>query len=412
MSDPLPSFVSQVMTLCAVGAASATERPSGETVAQQAQRILDGMNAYLALAGLATQGQWKVGWLALTNDRANLAYLAAGPNDQIAVCLRGTVISSLIDVAEDLEVGTLLPFGQGNISQGAMKAFTEVTSAAGADGTTLLQAVNAAVGASSSALTIYVAGHSLGGALATTVGVWLSQQSYSLQPTIQLVTFAGPTAGDQGFAEQVNGLIPAPLLYINQYDAIPQAWASLSNIDGFYPYDVFDRKKKPGPQATLEVKVLVSQLEKLPGENVYVQPTQQGPLNARYTVWNPDDVGSRFKTTIPIFAGQVLFQHSGNTYLQLLKAPQLPASAPVVTGISPANGALAGGTQVTLTGTGFSSDNVVDFGTVPATNVQVASSTQITCTSPAMVGTADVQVTNMYGTSPAVAADRFTTPLS
>lgn len=402
------SFVTPMMTLCAVGATSAAERPSGETTAQQAARILGGMNSYLSNTSLATAGQWKVTWIALTNDRANLAYLATGPSNQVAVCLRGTVVSSLIDVMEDLEVGTMLPFGNGNVGQGAMKAFTEVTAAQASDGTTLLQAVNAALKAG--ATTVYVAGHSLGGALATTVGVWLSLQK--LSATLQLVTFAGPTAGDQGFAAQVNGLSPAPLLFLNQYDAIPQAWASLSNIDGFYPYDLLNRKKHPGPQATLEIKALVSVMEKLPGKNVYVQPTQQAALNPDYSVWNPNDVGDRFNTTIPIFAGQVLFQHLGNTYLQLLGATQLPANAPTVTGISPASGASAGNTPVTITGTNFTTDAVVDFGTLPATNVSVVSSTQITCNSPAMVGTADVQVTTMFGTSAAVAADRFTTPLS
>jgi hypothetical protein len=414
----LPSFVNPMMTLCAVGTTSAAERPSGETLAQQQQRILNGLNSLLANTQLATQGQWKVTWLALTQDRANLAYIAINSTtNQVAVCLRGTVVSSLVDVMEDLEVGTLLPFGAGNISQGSMKAFTEVTSAVNVLGnspTTLLQEIQSLVSASSSALTIYVTGHSLGGALATTVGVWLSQQtlSTSTPPTIQVVTFAGPTAGDSSFASQVNGLSPAPVLVINQYDAIPQAWASLSNIDSFYPYNLFDRSKKPGPSATLEVKALVHVLNGLPPANTYVQPTQQPAINPDYSVFNSSYVGGPTKATTTDFAEQALFQHLGNTYLQILGATQVPASAPAISSISPASGAIAGGTQVTITGTNFSSDSVVDFGTVPGTSVTVVSSTQITVTSPAMFGTADVQVTNMFGTSPAVAADRFTAPLS
>ncbi|HVE83387.1 MAG TPA: hypothetical protein VND93_11090, partial [Myxococcales bacterium] len=352
-----PSFVAQLMTLNAVGAFGAAERPSGETVAQQAQRILNGMNAVLGNTSLdlATGGQWTVTWIALTQDRANLAYVATGPNNQIAVCLRGTVGSSLIDIMEDLEVGTVLPFGNGNVSSGAMKAFAEVTSVTNAlqsSPTTLLQAVTAAVNASpGAALTIYVTGHSLGGALATTVGVWLSEQTFSPAPAIQLVTFAGPTAGDANFAGQVNGLSPGPLLYVNQYDAIPQAWASLSNIDGFYPWLPFD-KKKPGPVANPEVKVLVSVLNKLPGSNTYVQPTQQAALNQDYGTFDPDHVGG-LTSSVATFAGQALFQHSGNTYLSLLGATQLPAVVPAVTGLSPSSGALAGGTPVTITGTGF-----------------------------------------------------------
>jgi hypothetical protein len=414
MGTTLPSFVNPMMTLSAVGGTSAVERPSGETLAQQQQRMFSGINAQLANKSLATQGQWTVTWLALTADRANLVYIATGPSNQIAVCLRGTVVSSLVDLMEDLEVGTLLPFGQGNVSQGAMKAFTEVTSATNVLGTTqtsLLQAITALVNASSSALTVYVTGHSLGGALATMVAVYLSQQSFTTQPTIQLVTFAGPTAGDASFASLVNGLSPAPVLVVNQYDAIPQAWASLSSIDSFYPYSLIN-SKKPGPVATLEVKALVHILNGLPGSNAFVQPTQQSPLNPDYAVFNPNAVGGPLKSTTTIFGEQVFFQHSGNTYLTLLGATPLPAVAPAITSISPSSGAAAGGTVVTITGTNFSSDSVVDFGTVPGTDVTVVSPTQITVTSPALAGTVDVQVTNMFGTSLAVPADRFTAPLS
>lgn len=414
MSTTLPSFVNPMMTLAAVGATSATERPSGESLAAQQQRILAGMNAQLADTSLATAGQWTVTWLALTADRANLVYVATGPDNQLAVCLRGTVVSSLVDIMEDLEVGTVLPFGGGNVSQGAMRGFTAVTSAVNAEGTpaTLLQTLTALIDASSSPQTVYVTGHSLGGALATMVAVYLSQQRFGTQPVIQLVTFAGPTAGDRAFAAQVNGLSPAPVLVVNRYDAIPQAWASLSAIDRFYPHSIFHPKTEPGPVATLEIKALVSALEKLPGSNAYVQPAQQPALNSDYAVFDPDAVGGRFDTTLSIFAQQVVFQHAGNTYLTLLGAPTLPAVAPTVTAVSPAIGATAGGTAVTITGTNFSPDSVVDFGIVPGTGVTVVSDTEIQVTSPALVGTVDVQVTNRFGTSPANAADRFTAPLS
>ena len=47
-------------------------------------------------------------------------------------------------------------------------------------------------------------------------------------------------------------------------------------------------------------------------------------------------------------------------------------AAPTVTGVSPAAGPLAGGTSVTITGTGFTGATAVDFGTTAATSVVVS----------------------------------------
>jgi hypothetical protein len=82
-------------------------------------------------------------------------------------------------------------------------------------------------------------------------------------------------------------------------------------------------------------------------------------------------------------------------------------SPPTVTGISPASGTAVGGAIVTITGTGFSGNVSVQFGTVSAPAMTVVSGTQITATSPAGAGTVDVTVSNTAGTSATSAADRF-----
>ena len=83
-------------------------------------------------------------------------------------------------------------------------------------------------------------------------------------------------------------------------------------------------------------------------------------------------------------------------------------AAPVVTAMRPANGGTAGGTTVTITGTGFSGVTGVKFGTIAA-SFTVTGTSQIAATSPAgAAGTVDVTVTTPGGTSAAVAADRFT----
>ena len=56
---------------------------------------------------------------------------------------------------------------------------------------------------------------------------------------------------------------------------------------------------------------------------------------------------------------------------------------PTVTGISPTSGPVAGGTTVTITGTGFTGATAVMFGTTGATSYTVVSATSITAVSPA-----------------------------
>jgi Autotransporter beta-domain/Bacterial Ig-like domain (group 3)/Putative Ig domain/IPT/TIG domain len=82
------------------------------------------------------------------------------------------------------------------------------------------------------------------------------------------------------------------------------------------------------------------------------------------------------------------------------------ATAPAVTAIAPASGPAAGGTSVTITGTGFGAATAVNFGSTAAA-FTVINTTTITATSPPGTGIVDVTVVNSTGTSPTGAADRF-----
>ncbi|HEV2968811.1 MAG TPA: IPT/TIG domain-containing protein [Pirellulales bacterium] len=83
---------------------------------------------------------------------------------------------------------------------------------------------------------------------------------------------------------------------------------------------------------------------------------------------------------------------------------------PVLSGLSTSNGAIAGGTTVTISGTALAGATAVDFGGVagtiiPGTNTDA----QIIVTSPAgAAGTVDVTVTALNGTSAISSADQFT----
>jgi hypothetical protein len=85
---------------------------------------------------------------------------------------------------------------------------------------------------------------------------------------------------------------------------------------------------------------------------------------------------------------------------------------PTVSSVSPSSGPIAGGTSVTIGGTGFVSGMTVSFGGNPGTSVNVTSSTSLTVTSPAgssmSGGTVDITVTTVNGTSPVVGGpDQF-----
>ncbi|MDP9320015.1 MAG: IPT/TIG domain-containing protein [Chloroflexota bacterium] len=86
-------------------------------------------------------------------------------------------------------------------------------------------------------------------------------------------------------------------------------------------------------------------------------------------------------------------------------------AAPTITALSPTSGSTAGGTLVTITGTGFSTTpgaTTVAFGAA-ATGVSCSTTTSCTATSPAhAAGTVDVRVTVGAQTSATSVADQFT----
>ena len=82
---------------------------------------------------------------------------------------------------------------------------------------------------------------------------------------------------------------------------------------------------------------------------------------------------------------------------------------PAVHSVVPDTGPDSGGTTVTISGAGFTSGAIVQFGSNPASSVTVNSYTSITATSPeGSTGTVDVTVTNPVGTSLTSPADQFT----
>lgn len=80
----------------------------------------------------------------------------------------------------------------------------------------------------------------------------------------------------------------------------------------------------------------------------------------------------------------------------------------VVTHVAPHKGPAGGGTVVAIIGQNLHGATAVDFGTTPATGVQVISNKIVLATSPAGTGTVDVTVMTPLGTTATSSKDLFT----
>ena len=166
----------------------------------------------------------------VVRDSANPAHLA--------IVVRGTNPKALDDwLAEDFDVDVQVAWEYGTppsgakISKGTSEGLLHLQTMTPAGGPGQGQTLGAFLTAQSKAypsLQLDVTGHSLGGALAPTLALWLADTqadwgSGSVQ--IQVYPLAGPTAGNLDFATYYDSRLgPRTDRLHNPYDIVPLAW--------------------------------------------------------------------------------------------------------------------------------------------------------------------------------------------
>jgi hypothetical protein len=87
------------------------------------------------------------------------------------------------------------------------------------------------------------------------------------------------------------------------------------------------------------------------------------------------------------------------------------SAAPTLSAVSPSSGPSSGGTQVTITGTGFVAGTAVTFGGAAATGITITSGTSLTAVTPAhAAGAVNVVVSNSNGTATLAGGFTYTAP--
>jgi lipase (class 3) len=215
----------------------------------------------------------------------NIIYVAQQANtNNYAIGIAGTNFGSVLDVlVEDLWVENTVPWVIGDAPQGAaIAAGTSkglsylLTTPALVQNPPGLGTLTEFLFAKSleGPLNISVCGHSLGGALATVLALYLQNMrglwDASKQSKVMAQPVAAPTAGNTIFANYASATVPFDGFY-NSLDVVPNAWVEkdLDQLPGLYDSDL---------STVLMVWVVVQIAKGISSSKDYYHTTTRTPL--------------------------------------------------------------------------------------------------------------------------------------
>ena len=166
---------------------------------------------------------------------ANTMFVAKKNNENTyAIAVAGTDPSSGYDwCVEDANITPVAwPFGLhgGFVNQGTDIGVGHLRDLQQATAPQTLVKFLAQIASIPQPATVYVTGHSLGGALAPTLALWLKNHRRTWDPfgrvTLKVYAFAGATPGDKVFAAYINSQFTGDALNVinNTLDVVPHAW--------------------------------------------------------------------------------------------------------------------------------------------------------------------------------------------
>ena len=334
MVDPigyLPQIAGEAMTLSAIAYVAEDIH-----IYDAIHHAIQGQLATSSALG----GHFKLVWLGLSPDFSNLMYVAQDDrgSDRFAVVIRGTDFNFLGDLKEDFDVldQHAWPWdrlGASKVAKGSwdgLCTLLAMTSGINSVGTpTLVEFFSQAMDGEDDAQ-VWVTGHSLGGALATMLGLWLvdnlSAWTSGTSPSLTTYTFASPTTGNQAFADYYNTKSsgnPAWQAFrvFNEQDVVPHAYQSLAQI----VYSDIPLSFQIGVEIILAVGAVEKILEDCSVSYVQVGNgvgLSNNPPNAQALpqcgLSSPPMVCANPATTWEDFGCWACYEHTTNTYLILL----------------------------------------------------------------------------------------------
>lgn len=276
---------------------------------------------------------WGPGLFAFKGDRFddNLMYVVQSKLEpsKYVIAIRGTNPVSLRDwLIEDFDVTPMhsWPYGQPpkslepKIAKGTYIGLTRLHNMRAdhgvpGDGKTLLAFLQSVHEADDkqTPLNITVTGHSLGGALAPTLALWLENIRGKDLPeniNISTVAFAGPSAGNKDFARFSDACLGDACVRIaNSLDVVPYAWSTstLRKLFTLYkPHFLF-----PGPVLAGMFSVML--LQSLRGNYQQIKPATPS-------------IEGQYKHLLYNYFAQALYQHviGYPEIMDLLKNDEIP----------------------------------------------------------------------------------------